>query len=151
MAETVMNTLPAELQEYLQGDRLVLIHTVDYETQSPNVAAISWLLAMDSNTIRFAVDPRSRIVTNLNHDPHISVTVIGPQTVHAVIGKAQVYPEQMEGVSIKMVRVEITVQEVRDVMFYGGKMTGVPTYEKTYDPKLAEKLDREVYTSLQKE
>jgi hypothetical protein len=30
-------------------------------------------------------------------------------------------------------------------MFYGGKVTVEPKYEKTYNPELAKKLDQEVY------
>jgi hypothetical protein len=44
--------------------------------------------------------------------------------------------------------ITVDVKEVEDVIFYGGKVVQEPSYEKTYDPKLAEKLDNEVHELL---
>jgi predicted pyridoxine 5'-phosphate oxidase superfamily flavin-nucleotide-binding protein len=148
MAEVVYQTLPEALQEFLQGEKLVLVSTTDHETGAPNTSAISWLIAKDGNTIRFAVDPRSRLVANLNKDPRITLAVLGLETCYGIMGRAKVATEPMAGVSLKMVMVEVEVEEVRDIMFYGGKLTTEPQYEKTYDPKLAKKFDSEVYNGL---
>ncbi|MEB3103656.1 hypothetical protein [Ferviditalea candida] len=44
--------------------------------------------------------------------------------------------------------VTVNVKEVEDVIFYGGRITVEPDYEKTYNPELAKKLDAEVYGLL---
>ena len=36
----------------------------------------------------------------------------------------------MEGIPLKLTVIEVNVQEVRDVMFYGAKLAIEPTYEK---------------------
>jgi hypothetical protein len=148
MAETVYQTLPEALVKYLQGEKLILVSTIDHETGAPNLNAISWLIAKDEKTIRFAVDPRSRLVANLKKDPRIVLSVLGLETCYSITGKATVGADTMPGVSLKMVMVEVQVEEVRDIMFYGGKLTVEPAYEKTYDPKLAKKFDTEVYNGL---
>ena len=50
--------------------------------------------------------------------------------------------------TIKLRVVSVKVESVEDVIFYGGKVTTEPQYEKTYNKKLAEKLDNEVYGVL---
>ena len=47
--------------------------------------------------------------------------------------------------TMKLRVVTVEVESVEDVMFYGGKVTTEPQYEKTYKKELAEKLDSEVY------
>ncbi len=49
---------------------------------------------------------------------------------------------------MKMRVVMVEIESVEDVMFYGGKVTIEPQYEKTYKKELAEKLDSEVYAVL---
>ncbi|GIM47433.1 hypothetical protein DNHGIG_29820 [Collibacillus ludicampi] len=150
MAENVRPELHEELFNHLQGEKIVLLATIDHETGAPNVTAISWLVATDPRTLRFAIDPRSRVVQNINKENRVTVAVLGAGSAFAISGRAFVEEEKMEGVSLKMVRAEISIEEVREVMFYGGKLTVEPAYEKTYDPKLAEKFDSEVYTALRK-
>ncbi|MFC4770269.1 pyridoxamine 5'-phosphate oxidase family protein [Effusibacillus consociatus] len=150
MAEKVVTELSQDLVNFLQGEKLVFLHTTDFETGAPNVAAISWLLAISPKVIRFAVDPRSRIVSNIKKDGRVSVAVLGPDSCYSISGVAKADTENLEGVALKMIKVEIAIDEVRDVMFYGAKLLAEPKYEKTYDPKLAEKYDTEVYTALKK-
>ncbi|BCJ86167.1 pyridoxamine 5'-phosphate oxidase family protein [Effusibacillus dendaii] len=150
MAETVQTELPQVLVDFLQGEKLVLLHTIDHETGAPNVAAISWLLALDPKSVRFAIDPRSRVVANINKNPRVSIAIIGPDSCYSISGVASAGTENLEGVALKMIAVDVSVDEVRDIMFYGAKMSVEPKYEKTYDPKLAEKYDQEVYSALKK-
>ena len=56
----------------------------------------------------------------------------------------------MEEVPLKLAMVEITIEAVRDVMFYGSRISVEPQYEKTYDKKAAAKLDNQVMTALRK-
>lgn len=50
--------------------------------------------------------------------------------------------------TMKLCVVTFDIEEVDNVMFYGGKVTVEPEYKKTYNTKLAKKLDTEVYEFL---
>lgn len=150
MANEVELTLTDELYNLLQGERFVTIATIDHETGAPNVSAISWVYAPSKEKIRFAVDNRSRIVANINKQPSVVLNLIGNGSTYAIAGEAKVVVEKMEGVPLKLALVEIDIKEVRDVMFYGSKITVEPKYEKTYDADAAAKLDRQVKEAMQK-
>ncbi|MGZ4032250.1 MAG: pyridoxamine 5'-phosphate oxidase family protein [Tumebacillaceae bacterium] len=148
MAEQVFDALPDDLVNYLQGERMVTIASIDAENGSPNLLCISWLLAIDSKTLRLAIDGRSKLLTNIAKDDRVTVSVLGNGSAFAINGHAKKYVDKLEGVALNMSGVEIQVEAMRDVMFYGGKLTVEPAYEKTYDKALAEKYDNEIYTAL---
>lgn len=150
MAETVAQSLSDELLPLLKKERFVLLATVDKDTGAPNVSAISWIYAPTETIIRVAVDNRSRIVANIQNNPDVVITLFGAGSVFSIAGKAAVVEEKMEGVPLKLAMIEIAVQEVRDVMFYGSRISQEPQYEKTYDANAASKLDNQVMTALKK-
>lgn len=150
MADKLMNTLSTELVDYLQGERIVSLASIDADNGSPNILCISWLLATDESTIRLAVDGRSQLLKNIEKDNRVTVNVLGAGSAYAIMGTASKYTDKLEGVALNMAGVEIKVEQVYDVMFYGGKLTTEPGFEKTYDKALAEKYDTEVYTALRR-
>lgn len=150
MANEVELKLTDELFSLLQMERFVTIATVDYETGSPNVSAISWVYAPTKETIRFAVDNRSRIVENIKKQSGVVLNLIGNGSTYSIAGEAKILQEKMEDVPLKLALIEISIKEVRDVMFYGAKITVEPKYEKTYDAQAAAKLDRQVKEAMQK-
>lgn len=149
MAETIKKELPEPLLKKLKKEQYVLFATVDQETGAPQVNAVSWIYAVDAKTIRIAVGHRSRMIANVKAQPRVTVTLIGPETTHAIMGQAQVTHEPLEGVTIKLACIEVAVETVRDVMFYGARITQEPIYDKTYDKEAADKLDRQVMSALQ--
>ncbi|EOP66651.1 hypothetical protein KOW_01430 [Bacillus cereus VDM006] len=70
------------------------------------------------------------------------------ESVFSISGEAKILKERLDGSPLKLTAVEVSVQEVRDVMFYGAKLASEPTYEKTYDLRAAEKLDNQVLTAM---
>lgn len=148
MANIVEPTLTAILMQALREERIVTIATTDFEKGVPNVNAISWVYAMDEKSIRFAVDQRSRIVENLRHHAGLVLTVMANESVYSISGEAIIKLERMEGVPLKLTLIEVSVQEVRDVMFYGAKLAIEPKYEKTYDLRAAAKLDNQVLSAM---
>ncbi|WP_202076643.1 pyridoxamine 5'-phosphate oxidase family protein [Caldalkalibacillus salinus] len=148
MAQTVETQLTEELHALLQKERFVTLATVDKETGAPNVSAISWVYAPDRQVVRFAVDNRSRIIENIAKNSSVVLNVIGAGSCYAIAGKANVAVEKLDDVPLKLARVDIDVTEVRDVMFYGSKISVEPEYEKTYDEEAAAKLDRQVLEAL---
>lgn len=150
MANQVEQCLTEEMLPLLQKEHYVTISTVDFETGTPNVNAISWVYAPNLQTVRFSVDSRSRIFKNINANQGIVLTLIAKGSTYSIAGNAQVISEKIDGVPLKLAVIEMTIIEVRDVMFYGSKMSSEPKYIKTYDAQAAVKLDRQVMEALKK-
>ncbi|WP_338753852.1 pyridoxamine 5'-phosphate oxidase family protein [Bacillus sp. FJAT-52991] len=141
--------IPA-LFEALQNDRLVTIATIDHETGGPMIHAISWIYAVDESTLRFAVTSRSRMIENLEKNTAVAINIIANESTYTITGKSNILSKQEEPIPLKVSIVEVHIEEIRDVMFYGAKIVSEPTYEKTYDLVAAEKLDRQVIDALKK-
>jgi predicted pyridoxine 5'-phosphate oxidase superfamily flavin-nucleotide-binding protein len=148
MAETVSHSLNEQLLPLLQKERFVLLSTIDKDTGAPNVSAISWVYAPNESKVRFAVDQRSRILENINQNSKVILSVIGSGSVFSIAGDASVDITKLEGVPLKLSMATISISEVRDVMFYGSRISVEPEYEKTYDKDAAAKLDNQVMNAL---
>jgi flavin reductase (DIM6/NTAB) family NADH-FMN oxidoreductase RutF len=151
MADKVQDKLSEELVKHLQGGRMVTLASIDAENGSPNLLCISWLSAIDSSTLRLAIDGRSKLLQNIAKDDRVTVTVLGLGTAYAITGRARKYVDRLEDVALNMAGVEISVAAVIDIMFYGGKLTVEPAYDHTYEKALAEKYDHDVFAALRKE
>lgn len=150
MANRVEQKLINPLFEELQQERFVTIATIDFESGGPNVSAVSWVLAKDENTIAFAVDNRSRVIENINHNRKIVINLIANESVYSIQGDAVIKKEKLEAVPLKLALIEVKISEVRDVMFYGSKIITEPTYDKTYDKDAAARLDKQVMDAIRK-
>ncbi|MFC7784517.1 MULTISPECIES: pyridoxamine 5'-phosphate oxidase family protein [unclassified Rossellomorea] len=150
MANQVEPSLIPALFDELQSERFVTLATIDFETHGPNVSAISWVLAKDEHTLLFAVDQRSRIVENIKNNPLAVVNLIANESTYSISGKGVVREEKLEGVPLKLTLIKLAINEVRDVMFYGSKISTEPAYEKTYDKTAADRLDRQVIEAMKK-
>lgn len=149
MAET-LTALSEQLYSNLQKERLVTLCTIDAESGAPAVNAISWVYAPDYNTIRFAVDARSRIVANVKNNSSVTISLFGEGTMHAIYGTAVIVAEALEEVPFKLACMDILISTIRDAMFYGARISIEPEYEKTYDKRAAEKLDGQVFAAMKK-
>lgn len=149
MAETI-TALSEQLFDTLQKESFALLSTMDHETGAPAMNAISWLFAKDEKTIRFAVDQRSRIGSNIGKQPLVNLTFIGAGSVHAIYGTVRLVTEALDGVPFKLACYDIEISAVRDAMFYGARISVAPEYEKTYDKRAAEKLDTQVFDAMKK-
>jgi hypothetical protein len=149
MAELV-TALLEPLFSVLQREKFLLLSTIDHESGAPSIHAISWVYAKDPETIRFAIDQRSRILTNLTNNPLATLSFIGAGSVYAIYGSARVVAQTLEGVPLKLTCIDVNIQSVRDAMFYGSRIVTEPEYEKTYDKRAAEKLDGQVFEAMKK-
>jgi uncharacterized pyridoxamine 5'-phosphate oxidase family protein len=138
------------LYDAMQKERFVTLATVDFENGGPNVSAISWILAKDESTIYFAVDNRSRIVQNINDNANVVVNIIANESTYSISGVANLKQEKLSDVPLKLALIEVKISEVRDVMFYGSKITAEPQYDKTYDKDAAVRLDQQVMDAMRK-
>jgi hypothetical protein len=139
--------LSSELIELLQGEKIVSLITNDETTGQPDLAMISWVVADPSGErINFAIGHNATSAKNIQNDPSVILGVIGAGSCYSIKGKGVV--SDIIEKTIKLRTVSVEIESVEDVMFYGGKVTTEPAYDKTYNKDLAEKLDNEVYEVL---
>lgn len=150
MANRNEEYLLPDLFEALQKERFALFSTVNADTGAPFMNTVSWIFAPDEKTIRMAIDSRSKMIENINKNSFVSIAVFVLGSTYTISGKARIAVERLEDVPIKASMIEMTVIEVRDVMFYGSKIVKEPVYEKTYDRQAALKLDRQVMSALKR-
>jgi hypothetical protein len=146
----LLTALPDELFNVLQKEAFVLLGTIDSETNGPASNAISWIYAADKGRLRFAVDHRSRLINNMQQQSQVTVTCFASGSVYTIYGKASLVQEALADVPFQLSCFDITIDTVRDAMFYGARISAVPEYEKTYDKRAAEKLDGQVFSSMKK-
>jgi hypothetical protein len=146
----LLTALPDELFAQLQKEKLILLGTLDVDTGGPTSNAISWVYAVSDTKLRFAVDQRSRIVSNIKQNENVIVTFFAGGSVHTLTGKASLVSEALDDVPFKLSCFDIHINVVRDAMFYGARISVEPEYEKTYDKRAAEKLDGQVYSAMKK-
>lgn len=151
MSEAISQSLSEDLFSLLQKERFVTLATIDHESKSPVLHSLSWIYATTPQLIRFAVNNRSRMLANIEHNPQVALHLIGAGSSYAIYGQAAVRTRRMEGVPIKLALVEMAIQSVHDVMFYGSRIRVEPQYEKTYAQTAAEQLDQQVMAALMKE
>ncbi|MCD7033942.1 pyridoxamine 5'-phosphate oxidase family protein [Metabacillus sp. GX 13764] len=150
MANKVETKLIEPLFQAFQKERFVTVSTIDHETGAPHVAAISWVYAPDASRLYAALDSRSRIVENIKKHPAAAVSVLANESSYCIIGNTYVKLERLEEVPLKLSLIELSISEVRDVMFYGSRISVEPQYEKTYDEKAASRLDQQVFAAMKK-
>ncbi|MFT9488255.1 pyridoxamine 5'-phosphate oxidase family protein [Tepidibacillus infernus] len=147
MSKDGCEQLPESLYQYMQEQQLVLLTTL-MDQGKPFVNAISWTYAKTPTTIRFAVDQRSQIVTNIKQNPDIAMTIFHQETIYTISGQANILKDEIEGIPFKLALIEVLVQSVHEVMYYGSKISVQPQTEKTYNPEAAKKLDLQVLDAL---
>lgn len=140
--------LSQELIAHLQNPQLVLVTTIDADSGWPSNILITWVLALDGERLRLAADAGGRIITNVKGDEKVLLTIMTPGACHTIEGNGRVAADRLNGPKLQLGCVEVQVQAVRDVTFYGGRVTAAPRYEVTYDEGLKETLDRSVFDAM---
>ena len=108
------------------------------------------MLAKNKQTIVFAVDNRSRIIQNIKHNNKVVINVIVEESSYSISGYATIQEEKINGIPLPLALMKLNIKEVRDVMFYGSKITIQPEYGKTYDLEAASRLDHQVMDAMKK-
>lgn len=139
-----VEALSQDMVSLIQGSTIVLLNVVHRESERVYTTALSWVYAINERKIRFAIDAKSEFVSILEGNPELVLAFIGLESVYSIVGKAAIKIRQTEGTTLKLAILEVDVQEVRDIIFYGGKVVTEPSFVKTYNAELAKKLDQEV-------
>jgi hypothetical protein len=119
------NELPDRAMNYLQVGRLVILSTVD-ERGWPDCAPISWITALDSRTLRFAVSPQVSTYRNILRNDRVMFELLGGAMTLGISGTARVLAEAMPDVPFPMAMVEVIVEEVKDDSVIGRGIEGEP-------------------------
>jgi len=147
MGKEQMEQLPELLYQHMQEMRFILLTTIK-DQNTPFTNAISWTYAKSPEKIRFAVDSRSQIVSNINQNQGVALTIFFNETVYTIEGNAKLINNSIDGIPFKLGLIEVNVSEVHDVMYYGAKIVSELQIEKTYNEDAAKKLDIQVYDAL---
>jgi hypothetical protein len=150
MANLIEPELTKPLFDSLQSERFALLSTIDSETGSPMIRAISWLYAKDTHTIFFAIDNRSEMVRNIQSNAKVVLNVVALESTYSISGEAIIIQDPIDEIPLKLSLIRLEIREVKDAMFYGSKITTIPTYEKTYYLEAAKRLDHQVMEALKK-
>lgn len=149
MSESVTQ-LSSSLYNILQSENYVILNTVDAESGGPTASAISWIYAVNYSTLRFTIDHRSRLVRNLKENPLATVNVFGEDTIYAINGKVTVLVDPLPEVPFPMCCFELTIEAVRNALFYGAQLKSAPVFAKTYDQRASDLLDTQVFAAMRK-
>lgn len=148
--QEIPKVLTREQMDLINEGTLIILTTIDAETQFPSASAISWVKAYCGDKIRFSVTGNSRIAANIKKNPAVALVLIGLGTVYTISGTCKVLEERMDGVAMPLAKIEVDIDVVYNSMFWGAKITETPKYEKTYNPSKADALDQQVYAALLK-
>ncbi len=148
MANSIEKELSPVLFEDCNKEKIVLLSTISSEKSIPVMNAISWFIALDEKTIRFAIDQRSLVVSNVETNRTVSFSLFSNETVYNILGDAKVLTKQMSSIPLKLACIEVNINEVKNILFYGSKIITEPQYTKTYDERAAKKLDEAVLNGL---
>jgi hypothetical protein len=118
MGESKGGQLPPNVLNYIRGGRIVIIATAD-EDGRPNSAPFSWVVAVDSQRVRFAANHGIATLENVRRNGYASLTITGPDLHYTFRGSARVIKETVEGLPFSAAAVEVTVEEVKDDSLLG--------------------------------
>lgn len=147
--KTTIKNLSQDLINQLQGEKLVFAVTTNMDNKIYS-AAISWLVAVNANLIRFAISPKSPLIKNIKHNPCIQILLAIPEHALAINGLARVQPDPIPDMPFPMSCVELQIETIDDIMFHGGVVISETKYKKTYPVDLSTKLDTAIYKTLSK-
>ncbi len=142
--------LTIDMTERLNQTPLLSVFTVNPETLDTQINAVSWVRANPSTqTIRIAVGHQSECLANIEKQSPVTLGWMD-QTNYLMI-KGPVTLSELKKGTMKFRILELKVESIQNVMFYGGEIVQIPTYRKTYDPELACKIDAEIEEALEEE
>jgi hypothetical protein len=140
------NEMPRELVEWLSGGRLVVGATVD-AGGNPYTMVMNSAVAVDTRTIRFALDHRTQTLVNIRANGRMMIEVIADGAIYGVSGTAGVAVEQMQHAPIPSALIEVEVETVKRDLPPGVEVTApsfrwgaLEQYMSSVEPAMFEEL-----------
>ena len=141
-----MASLPENVLNLLKNLTPSVVATA--KENKPYTTFITWLIAKDEKTIRFAVNKDSLTANNIKENPYVSIEVFGNGIACSISGSAKVIKDEIETISFPVSVIEVNVENVVDNLFPGGTVTGEIPFKHTGDIEKAEDLDKKVLEAL---
>ncbi len=105
-------TLPDAVVEFLIGGRLVIGATIDDDGR-PYTMVMNSVIAIDGQTIRFALDHRTHTLKNLRERPAIMLEIVGDGFVFGVRGTVRILRDTMESGPIPSALMQLDIESVK--------------------------------------
>lgn len=147
---TATTELSVSLLNQLKKAPFVLLHTADAQTGLPTSHALSWIVPVHSTKLRFALDARSELNTNLQARPEAGITMFAQGSLSTAYGYTRHLSDALAGVPLEVACYELDITELKDAMFHGGRLCSLPEFELTYDKHAADKLNGQVFAAMKK-
>ncbi len=141
-----MATLPENVLNLLKNLTPSVVATA--KENKPYTTFITWLIAKDEKTIRFAVNKDSLTANNIKENPYVSIEVFGDGIACSISGSAKIIKDEIETIPFPVSVIEVNVENVVDNLFPGGTVTGEIPFKHTGDIEKAEGLDKKVLEAL---
>jgi len=142
MRETLSESILKEMRELTPS---VLATTRE---QRPYTTFITWLIAVDPSTIRFALTSNSYSAENIKQNPYVSVEVFGNGFAVSISGPVELIQEKIQGIDFDVSVFEMKIEKVVNNLFPGATIKGKIPFEHTGDISKAEELDRIILKQL---
>ncbi len=141
-----MEKLPEKLVNLMKDLTPSVVATA--RDNKPYTTFITWLIAKDERTIRFAVNKDSLTAQNIRENPSVCIEVFGENTASSISGTAKVIKEEIETLPFPVSVIEVNVENVVDNLFPGADITGKIPFVHTGDVEKAKELDEKVLEAL---
>ncbi len=142
-----MDKLDKNLLDLLKELTPSVVATVSPDNK-PYTTFVSWLIAVDEETIRFAISSNSRTAENIKGNPNVCIEVFGPDIAASISGTANITKEKIEELSFPVSVVEVKVEEVNNNLFPGATITGEIPFKHTGNIQKALEFDNIVLKAL---
>ncbi len=138
--------LPENLVKSMEELTPCVVATVD--DNKPYSTFISWLIAIDEETLRMAVSSDAKTTKNIKKNPNVSIEVFDKDTAVSISGVANIIQDEIPTIPFPVSVIEIKVENVYDNLFPGGTITGKIPFVHVGDVQKAEELDNLVLEAL---
>ncbi|ALS20497.1 MULTISPECIES: pyridoxamine 5'-phosphate oxidase family protein [Paenibacillus] len=144
----MMTTTEFDFTQIFADERLGFLSTIHKESGAIQKNAVSWIYGYKPKVLRVAVSTKSDIVSNIESNANVNFSFFYNKSIVSFQNKARILTKKMPGVPFPLTLIELSTDELHDIMFYGAEIAQEPVYKKTYNIEAAKKLDKQVYASM---
>lgn len=145
MAESP-NVLPDAVVAFLTGGQSVVLATVAPQGY-PITTIMTWVVALDSRTLAFAVDQRGHAISNIRGNGHVALEILGDNITIGCRGEARIAAESMASPPFPSAKVLVSIEEVRNHASPGVVYRG-PSYTFAADKAHRSRLEQAIFAEL---
>jgi hypothetical protein len=140
------NIIPQEALTYLKDLTPSVLATSS--DNKPYTTFITWLVALDEKTVRFALSKDSFSTENLKQNPYASVEVFAEGIALSISGPTKLIVDEIGELPFPVSVFEMKVEKVVDNLFPGANITGKIPFEHIGDLVQAKEFDKIVLKNL---